>query len=235
MNERLKTWLDWEMKDFSEAFKEFNSKLNKKMPIWMAVSIIGMIVLGFCVGADVLTILKIHFPIGCAFALLIWLSYLLQGKTTSVKKVRDSYEKTMTEFFKSDDDTNAFLRQMDMRSYGKLNFLNVVFDKYPCRFIAGNDYWIFFKDLGCRFIRVDDIESIHAKEEKTRVRYSTSTTHVKQNVAVGVSLVIKYKENSVSASELQEEKLFFDNGEQYSQAIELIKKYCPKSSDFLSA
>ncbi len=124
---------------------------------------------------------------------------------------------------------------MDTRSYGELNFLNVEFDKYPSRFIAGNDYWIFFKDLNCRFIRVDDIESIYGKEEKTRVHYSTSTTHVRQNVAVGVSLVIKYKENSASAAEYQEEKLFFDNGEQYGQALELIKKYCSKSSYFLSA
>lgn len=52
VDNQLKAWLDAEMRDFEVVFKAFNGRLMKKMPIWMAISVVGMVALGFGVGYD---------------------------------------------------------------------------------------------------------------------------------------------------------------------------------------
>ncbi|HBA47590.1 MAG TPA: hypothetical protein DCZ91_07280, partial [Lachnospiraceae bacterium] len=82
----------------------------------------------------------------------------------------------------------------------------------------------------CRFIRTGDIKSLSRQNESTRVSYNTGGGIRGKSIAIGVSLVIKYKEGSVSAKENRdaEESLFFSKSEQYQEVMELIKDKCPQ-------
>lgn len=234
MDERMKLWLDQEMKEYAGALKEFNQKQTKMIYLWMIGSVVGMTALGFAVGGDFVSVLKLHFPIGCVIALIIWFCFWVQNKFSSTKKVRAAYEKAITNFFKTEDDKKAFLRQMESGDCGKLHFLNTAVDKYPCRFIAGPDYFVFIRDLGCRFIRVADIDDTYAEEEKSRLRYSMGNYRVMQNVTMGISLIIEYKSDSVSQKDDEQDKLYLENGKQLSQVVELIRKHCPDSERFMA-
>lgn len=227
MDEQLKLWLDQELKEFDTAMQKFNKKLTKMMYLYMAGSVLGLTALGFLVGADIHTILTMHFPIGCAIALFIWICFQIQNKVTSVKKVRSAYEKAITAFFQSENDRKAFVRQMESRDYETAHFMNTVTDKYPCRFIAGPEYFMFFRDLSCRFIRVSDIADIYAEEEKSRIRYQMGDSRISQNVTLGISLIIEYKKDPVSGKEHAADKLYLDNGSQLAKVLDMIQKYRP--------
>lgn len=234
MDENMKLWLDWEMKDFSGVFQEFNKKLMKNVPLWMALSVIAMVGLGFLTGGAAANVFMIHFPIGCGIALIIWFCFWQQARSVSMDKVRAAYEKAMEEFFQSGEEKKAFTRQMDTNNYGRINLMNTVSNKYPSRFIAGESYWVMFRDLNCSFVRTADIGNVSGREEQTSVRYNTGSNHVRQGVAVGMSLVIRYKDDAASALGKKEEIFYMENREQYEQVIAMIKKYCPQSKEFIS-
>ena len=225
MNEQTKLWLDQEMKDFSQLLKQFRAKINKRVPVWMAISVAAMFLLGILVGYDITYVLRVHFVIGCGIAFFIWFCFWLQGRATSAKKARKAYEKAMADFFVSDEDQAAFNRQMDTQNYGTVNFLTITTDNYPCRFLAGPDYWIYFKNGRCQFIRTADIARVYEQEETSRISYNVGNRRVRQNMSVGVSLVIEYKEESPSAQKQKEDKLFTENQTQSNAVTELIRKH----------
>lgn len=229
MDAKLGAWLDEEMREFSEVLQAFKKKQKNKAPLWMAAFLIGMVALGFIVGYDAAYVMRVHFPIGCGIALFAGLCFWLPSKISNVKTVRKAYEKAMQDFFQTEEDRERFARQMESGDYGKVNFYNVSEETYPGRFIAGPDYWMYFSRF-CRFIRTEDIQSLSRQNESTRVSYNTGAGRVGKNIAVGVSLIIKYKEGSVSAKANRdaEESLFFSKSEQYQEAMELIKARCPQ-------
>lgn len=227
MDERIQMWLDGELKEFSEDYKKFNEKLTKMMYLWMVISVVGMVALGFLVGGDAISVLKLHFPVGCGIALIIWLCLLVQKKKASEKKVRPSYEKAIAAAFTSEEEKAAFVRQIESGSFGKITFMNTMYDKYPCRFMAGSEYLMFNRDLYCRFIKVADIDDIYCKEEKSRIRYNLGDYRVMQNMTMGISLIIEYKAGSASEKAREQDSLYLDNGKQAEEVFNLIRKYCP--------
>lgn len=228
MDERIQMWLDRELKEFSEDFKKFNEKVTKMMYLWMVISVVGMTALGFLVGGDVVSVLKLHFPIGCVIALIIWLCLLWQKKKASAKKVRPAYEKAIAAAFQSEEDKAAFVRQIETGDLGKITFMNTVYDKYPCRFMAGSEYLMFNRNLYCRFIKVADIKDIYCKVEKSKIRYSLGDYRVMQNLTIGISLMIEYKTGSASEKAREQDSLYLDNGKQVEEVFNLIRKYCPE-------
>lgn len=228
MEERIKLWLDWEMKDFAEVLQQFTRKTMKKVPLWMALSVIAMVVLGFAVGYDAAYVFRVHFLIGLGIALIIFLAYWVQMKVTSMKKVRPSYEKAIEKL--SPEEKEGFIRQMEMKLYEKVDFSNTTTDRYPCRLIVGPDYWLFFRTLNCRIIKVADIERVSKEGENTRVHYNIGNTRVNQRLTVAISLVVDYK----AESGREQDRLLLENSKQYDQAIELIRRRCPKSQDFIA-
>lgn len=232
MNAKLETWLDEEMKEFSGVLQTFKKKQKNKAPLWMAGCLIGMVALGFVAGYNLAYVMRVHFPIGCVIALFAGLCFWLPAKISNVKAVRKGYEKAMEDFFQSQEDQDLFVRQMESGNYDKVNFNNIS-ETYPSRFIAGPDYWMYFNGRFCCFVRTEDILSIRRQDETTRVSYNTGRSG--KNIAIGVSLVITYKQNSVSANKNRdaEESLFFQKGEQYQQALELIKRRCPQYQSWI--
>ncbi|MCM1175390.1 MAG: hypothetical protein NC341_10115 [Blautia sp.] len=227
MDERIQMWLDGELKEFSGDFKKFNEKVTKMLYLWMVISVVGMTALGFLVGGDAASVMKLHFPIGCAIALIIWICLLFQNKKASDKKVRPAYEKAIAAAFRSEDDKAAFVRQIESGSFGKITFMNTVVDKYPCRFMAGSEYLMYNRNLGCRFIKVGDIDDIYCKEEKSKIRYNLGDYRVMQNLTMGISLVIEYKNGSASEKKNEQDSLYLENGRQAEEVFNLIRKYCP--------
>lgn len=230
MSAQLAAWLEEEMKEFSGILQTFKKKQKNKAPLWMAGCLIGMVAIGFLAGADLAYIMRVHFPIGCGIALFAGLCFWLPSKISNVKAVRKGYEKAIQDFFQTQEDQDLFVRQMESGSYGKVNFYNVSEETYPSRFIAGPDYWMYFNGRTCCFVRTADIMSIRRQDETTRVSYNVGGGRGGANMAVGVSLVIGYKANTVSASKNRdaEESLFFPKNEQYQEVLELIKRQCPQ-------
>lgn len=233
MEERIRTWLEWELKEYAEAMKVFNQKLTRMMYLAMAASVVGLPVLGFGVGGTLSDVLRIHVPVGLGIALFIWLCFYVQIKVTSGKKVRAAYEKALARDLHSPEEESLFIRQIENQSYGKATFMNTVVDKYPCRFLAGENYLLYIRDLNCRLFRVADIKNIYAREEKTRIRCHMGDYSLMQSINVGLTLVIEYKEGSASEKERKEDGIYLENGKQLTQALDLIRKYCPDSEAFL--
>lgn len=236
MNGQLKVWLDGELKEYEGLFREFRRKVKKNVPLWMALSVVLLVAFGVLGGGiDNLSetlpnILKINLPIGCGIAVFIWLCFWIQGKSTSMKKVQDAYEKGIDRFLKKEADQEIFCKQMNEGNYGTVHFLNTKTESYPTRFIAGPDYWMHSSGNSCRFIKTEDIEKIYGTEENSRVSYNVGNSRVSQNVAVGVTLVIVYKEGSPSAKDRgdREERIFFQSGNQFQQALDMIAEHCPQ-------
>ncbi len=229
MDTKLATWLEEEMKEFEEVLQTFKKKQKNKAPLWMAAFLIGMVAIGFIAGYDIAYIMRVHFPIGCGIALFAGLCFWLPSRISNMKAVRKAYEKAMQDFFQTEEDRELFVKQMESGNYRKANFYNVSQETYPGRFIAGPDYWMYFNGA-CRFVRTGDIKSLSRQNESTRVTYDAGGGRRGKNIAIGVSLVIRYKEGSVSAKAHRdaEESLFFSKSEQYQEAMELIKDRCPQ-------
>lgn len=225
MNEPLCQWLDSEMDDYAPVFKAFNGRLMKRVPLWMALSVAALVALGFGVGYDWQYVVRVHLPIGVGIALFIWLCYWIQARSVSMKKVRKEYERALSELSPSDQE--AFARQAPC---GHADFLNTVSDKYPARLTVGPDYWLYFRG-GCRVFRVADMEKLSIVEETSRISYNIGKTHVRQNIGMGISLVVGYREGTASAAGADgiQPKVYMENMKQMGEAQELIKKFCPKA------
>ncbi len=231
MDQRLELWLDNEMRTIEESLKGFTSKLKRSMYIYMAASVAGLVLLGVIVGAPVKTVLTLHLPIGVVIAVFIWLCYLLQMKTTSVKKIRKIYDKAFESFFTSDEDVKAFTDLTEDAGRGDITLMNINTDKYPCRVTIGENYWVIFRNFSCRIIRPGDIKSIHSETEKTRVGYNLGNSRVSQKIAIGVSMIIDYKEGTQSYAKNKSESLFLNNGKEYEQIKQLILERCSKAAE----
>lgn len=231
MDAEMEMWLDQEMQEFSEVLKTLKKKKISRAPVWMAVFLIGMVAFGFIVGYDVSHVMRVHFPIGCVLALGAWFCCWLPTKVSNIKGVRKAYEKAIQDFFQTEEDRQLFVKQMEDGNYHKVDFCEAG-EVYPCRFIVGPDYWMYFQriNIACRFIRTGDIESLSRQNESTWVSYNTGGRVHGKNMAIGVSLIIKYKEGSVSAKKNRnaEESLFFSKSKDYQEAVELIKNECPQ-------
>lgn len=230
---QLDAWLKEEMEAFSGVLSQFQKKQRKKAPLWMAGSVLVLVAIGFLAGYDVGYILKVHLPIGCGIALFAGLCFWIPSKVSNIKKVQKAYEAAMTDFFQTDEEKERFVQQMQAGQYDAVNFLNVNQESYPSRLLVGPEYWVYFSRF-CQIIRTSDIESICGKEETTRVSYTAGNTRVRQKLAVGVSLVLTYREGSDSALQHKDgtQSLFFQKSEQYKQALDLIRKQCPRYADW---
>lgn len=106
--------------------------------------------------------------------------------------------------------------------------MNSASDKYPARLTVGPDHWLYFRG-GCSVYKVSDMESLKAVQETARVGYNVGDTRVRQNLGIGVSIVVGYREGTASASGGPSAKVCLENSKQLLEAQELIKKYCPKA------
>lgn len=235
MNERMKLWLDQELRAYETTMQEFRKKVNKTVYIIMALCVAGMLLLGLFLaissGENVSMVFRIHLPVGCGIAVLVWFVFWCQGKAVKMEKLKSVCEKNIAEYFQSDEKREIFLTQMENKQYGRISymdFMNTLYDKSPTQFTAGADYFMILCDAGFVFIRVSDIQNIYVKEEKSRVRYSVGDSRVSQNVTMGVSLVMEYKEGTNDDT-----KLYLHSMKQISETVALIRKHCPTSAEFM--
>lgn len=225
MGSEIKRWLDAEMRDFEEDLKEFNRGTMKKVPLWMALCVVGLVALGFAVGADWAYVLRLHLPVGLGLAAFIWLCFWIQGRSVSIKKVRAAYEKALGAL--SPQDQAGFASQASQ--CGQASFSNRLTDKYPARLTVGPEYWLYFRSLGCQVFKVSDMRRLGAREEHTRVGYTVGDTRVRQSLGAGVSLVVEYREGTASAAQSEEASIYLENAKQLDEARALIRRYCPKA------
>lgn len=227
MDERLSGWLEREMAEYSGLLSKFKKKQMKWVPLWMALSVGAMVALGFGVGYDFEYVLRVHFVLGCGIALFILFMFWILTATTTMKPVRKGYEKAMQEFFVSQEDADLFCRQMDEKNFEVISFMNTSSEKFPTRFIAGPDYWVYFCCGRCSLVRTADIESIHESSESTSLSYNVGGARVRQNVSAGASIAIVYKNDTASQKKTKMDKLYFTKRAQFREAMELVKKRCP--------
>lgn len=221
MSEILKEWLDGELRDFEPVWKSFRNKQQRMYYIWMAVAVVGMVALGFGVGYDWTYVVRVHLPIGAGIAVFIWLCVLLTSRASSMKNVRKIFEKALSTLSPSDQE--AFARQ----DFGRVDFLNTFEDGYPARLLVGPDFWLYFRGV-CHIYRVADMEKLQVQEEKTQLHYNIGGTRVRQKVGVGVSLVVDYREGTVSGKK-QQDRVYLAKWEQFKTAKDLIARHCPKT------
>lgn len=230
MSETLRQWLDAEMKDYAPGFKAFNRRLMKRVPLWMALSVIALVALGFGVGYDWQYVMKVHLLIGIGIAAFIWLCFFIQTRSVSMNKVVKEYERALSALSPSDQE--AFARQGPC---GHADFMNSVSDKYPARLTIGPDYWLYFRD-SCHVFRVADMEKLYIMEETSRIGYNIGKTHVRQNVGMGISLVVDYRDGTASAAGTKgiQPKVYMESMKQAGEAQALIEKFCPKAKSLWS-
>lgn len=228
MDGQLKAWYEREMEEYAGLLDKIKKKQMKWAPLWMAVSIGAMVALGFGVGYDFEYVLRVHFVIGCGIALFILFLFWILTVTTTMKPVRKAYERAFGEFFQSEEDVSLFCRQMEEKNFDMLTFMNISSEKFPTRFIAGPDYWVYFCCGRCVLVRVADIESIHESSESTTVSYNVGGTRVRQDMSAGASIAVVYKNDTASQRKTKMEKLYFSKRDQFRQAMESVKKRCPE-------
>lgn len=220
MSETLREWLEKELQDYEPVWKSFRSKQQRMYYIWMAAAVVGMVALGFGVGYDWTYVLRVHFLIGAGIALFIWLMVLLSNRANTMKNVRKQFEKALSALSPSDQE--AIVQQ----NFGRVDFLNTTEDSFPARLLVGSDFWLYFRGV-CHIYRVSDMDKLRAKEEKTRINYNVGSTRVRQNVGVGVSLMVDYRDGTVSSGG-QSAQLYLASWEQFRTTKDLIAKHCPK-------
>jgi len=191
--------------------------------IWMVVAVVGMVALGFGVGYDWDYVVRVHLLIGLGIAVFIWLCVLLTSRAGSLKHVRKSFEKTLSTLSPSDQE--AFARQ----NFGKADFLNTSEDSLPARLLVGSDFWLYFRNA-CQIYRVADMEKLRAQEEKSTIHYKAGNARVRQKIGVGVSLVVDYREDTISAKE-RSDRVYLASWKQLQEAKNLLVRHCPKVKD----
>ena len=123
---------------------------------------------------------------------------------------------------------NSFTNQMEKDRYDALTFQNPTTDKYPARLLVGEDFWLYYRYPNCTIIKVSDIEEINTRNDMTKIGYNVGDKHIKQNVSVGVSLIISYKNKK------EDDTIFLGNEKQVEQAKKSIQKYEKENSKFFS-
>ena len=179
MNEALRQWIGRELEDYTPRFKAFNRRLMKRVPIWMALCVIGMVALGFGVGYEWQYVMKVHLLIGLGLAAFIWLCFWIQTRSTSMKKVQRMFDEALSKLSPSDQE--ALARQAHI---GRADFANSAVDKYPARLIVGPDYWVYFRD-SCHVFKVSDMQGLKVIEETGRIGYNMGSKRVRQTIGMG--------------------------------------------------
>ncbi len=243
MNERMKLWLDGELRGYEATMQEFRKNVNKTAYISMIVCIVGIMLLGvisaISSGQSIISIFYIHLPAGCIFALFVWFCFWCQSKSASMKKARTVYERDFAEYFCSEEEQEAFLAQMEINDYGRISFMdikNTLYDKYPTQFVAGPDYLMLLSGSGCKFIRTADIESVRIRGEWTRASCRAGSFNGFQRAMVGISLAFDYKEEACVRLGLKKDDymaIFLHHESQVNEIVALIKKHCPASAEFM--
>ncbi len=228
MNEQTKLWLDKEMNEMQKEIHKLNQRLMKKVPLWIALCIVVMVGIGILAGYDFSYIIRVHFLIGCFFAFFIWLCFYLQTKTTSIKKVRSVYEKAIENTLTDKEEIDLFNNQMEKGSYDVRTFQNPTTDKYPARFLVGEDFWVYYRYPYCTIIRACDVEEINIKNETTRINYNVGNARVRQTISVGIFFNISY------STEKEDSTIWLANIEQVEEAKKLIQKYEKGNSNLFS-
>lgn len=219
----LQEWLDRELQDYEPVHKSFRNKQHKRYYIWMVVIVAGMLALGFA-GYDWTHVVRVHLPIGVIIAALIYLcGILISDRAVSMKNARKQFEKALSTLSPSDQE--AFARQ----DFGRADFLKMTgMDVYPARLLVGQDFWLYFRNVCCIY-RVADMEKLQIQQEKTQLHYfSTGNVRVRQRIDPGVSIVVGYRDGTIS-KEQQHDRLPFINWEQARTAKDLIVRHCPKT------
>lgn len=219
MNDQVKLWLEKEMDEMQKEIQSLNQKLMKKVPLWMALCVGVMVVIGLLAGYDFAYILKVHFLIGCGFAFFVWLCFFLQTKTTSIKRVKKDYVRALEKDLADKEVMDAFSNQMGKGRYEVITFQNPTTDKYPARLLVGDEFLVYYRLPSCTIVLLDDIKKISVQNETTNVSYNVGNRRVHQNVSVGVSLTISYKSGK------EDSVIMFGNGKQVEQTKELIQKH----------
>lgn len=223
MNETIEKWLDDELSDYEQVFKEFRSKQQRMYYIWMAAAIAGMVALGFAVGYDWKYVAKVHLVIGLVIALIIWLCVLITNRAVTMKTVRKKFVKALEEL--SPDDREAFISQ----KFGKIDFMNTSDDSFPARLMVSEDYWLYFRGA-CSIFKVGDIEKLGTRRETTRVNYSVGGAKVRQRIGIGVSITVGYNQNTCSR-DTRPDQIYLAKMEQLSAAQTLIQDNCKKAEN----
>lgn len=243
MSERMKLWLEEELKAYESTLREYKKKVNKMAWIAAALCVAAMMLLGVYIaistGKSIVSIFYIHLPAGCIFGLFVWFCFWCQSKGASMKKARVVIEREFIDFFKTQEEQEIFLNQMERRNYGIIIYAdlqNLLYDKYPEQFVAGADYFMLFSGSYCLFIRVSDIQNIHVRTEKTKARANMDGSLITVKAVTGYSLIIEYKEEALARLGLAKDydmHIYLRSNKQIEDTVSLIKKYCPTSGEFM--
>jgi len=227
---QMQEWIEKEAVNSEKMLASARKKNMQKLPVWMAVCIVGMIALGFVAGMGVQGVLKLHLPIGIGLALFSALFTVWQQKSILNKKIiiKAYIKGAASEFANSPEQNQSlFCHQMSDGRYEEVEYSQSQIP-FPSKVIVGSDYWVYRNHVMSVFVKVSDVSEIHLAKTKVRMSYDKGNTQVKKNAAVGVELVVDYKENSSPKKISPCSVMFFDNNEQASQVLALIKKHCPQ-------
>ncbi|MCM1254453.1 MAG: hypothetical protein NC321_16675 [Clostridium sp.] len=243
MNERMKMWLEGELKEYETTLREYKRKVNKMAWAAAALCVAAMMLLGVYVtlsaGKSIVSIFYMHLPVGCVCGLFVWFCFWCQSKGASMKKARAVFERDFTEFFRTQEEQEAFLHQMESGDYGTITYMdiqNMLYDKYPEQFVAGADYLMLLGGSYCSFVRVSDIKNIRVKTEKTKAHANMDGSLVTVKAVTGYSLIVEYKEEALARLGLAKDYcmwIYLRKDKQIEETVSLIKKHCPASREFM--
>lgn len=227
---QMQEWIKNEAANSENMLAAARKKNMKKLPVWMALCVAGMVALGlFAYRGDVQVVLKVHLPIGIGIALFVALFTIWQQKCILNKKMLiKAYEKGATAAFndRQEQDQVLFCHQMGQKDCEEVEFWEKQIS-FPSKVIIGTDYWVYRSNVTANFVKVSDVLGAHLANSKARISYKIGNTKVKQNVIVGVELIVDYKKDS-GVKSTSDSVIYFDNKKQALPVIELIKKYCPQ-------
>lgn len=225
---QMQEWIDREADGFEPELAVARKKSLKKLPLYMGISIAGLCVFGFAVGAGVSGVLRLHLPIGVGIAAFIALFTLWQQNSIINKKaVIKAYQKGAMDMFKTIpvEEQTLFCAQMSQKHYSESVYQESQ-TPFPTKVIIGPEYWVYRNAVTSFFVKSSHIARAYLRQTNARVTYEKASSNVKKNVAIGVELVVEYREGS-EASKSSEIAMYFDNNGQAAPVLSLIQKHCP--------
>lgn len=222
MTDQMKAWVEKDLKEYDKTIKQFQGNNMKKVPLWMLISIVGMVALGIAVGADAATIMRIHFPIGLVIAVFIGFCFWITTKTTSIKKVRKVYEKEI-EASLNEQEQAAFCKQMESGQWETVCHTSI-YNNYPVRMLIGADYWLYCNGTGCSMIKTSEIAMLKKDEQYAPVSVNVGSAKVRGNTSAGVLLTVVFEKEY----DKKDKNLFFDKGQHVNEVLKVIEKFCPQ-------
>ena len=222
MGQQLQEWIEKDAQQAQERLSSLRKKKLAKTPLGMLACVAALVALGFVVGADVATILRLHLLLGLGIALVYGVTAYLTSGSLAPKTIVKAYARGAKQI-RTPEDERLFLNQM---SEGRCDVMEYLEDGFPSKVIIGPDYWVYRGVARSDFIKVADIESctvvtdsatIHAGEKRRRV-------------AIGRSIVVRYKKELNLGALSSIASLSFNNDNEVTQAFALIEKHCPQLS-----